>query len=609
MAALDGPRRGWRVLRGRGLGALHLLLAGALGVGAWGCGGDDGSAEGGAPGSGSTLDTSAATEAFCGPLLARMDSFAAAAAARGTEPETPGSPPYGGTLVVGNTVELPEGMNSLVSDDYGDGQHQRFMTHMTLVRLDESYMPRPYLARSWDVAEDGSAVTFHLRDDVYWHDGVRTTAYDVAFTYRMATDPEGLFPYAGFWSDYVPGEEGITVVDSFTVRVRMGPQQDFLDPWRATAIMPRHLLEGVSWDVLANHPYGSVCPVGNGPFRFVEHRLGDRWVLDANRAFPAELGGRPRVDRYVYRIIPDETTLLTELANGAIDLDIVVPADRLDEVEANPRLEPVVFPFRSYTFLGWNTRRAQFADPAVRRALTMALDRRAILGSVVDGHGTVINTPVPPFHPGYDPEASAALPHDPEGAAALLEEAGWVDRDGDGIRENEGGEPFRFSILVNDNRERLDLAELSSLAFRSLGLDVSVEVIEWSALGARITSPDRDFDAFIVVWVPEFRLDDRDQFHSDRAAGPVAFSGLADPALDRMMDALAVETDPEAARDLIRAYQARMVELQPYTFFYSPDRIAARSARLRGVRMDARGEWATVADWWIAPEGRGSGGG
>ena len=193
--------------------------------------------------------------------------------------------------------------------------------------------------------------------------------------------------------------------------------------------------------------------------------------------------------------------------------------------------------------------------------------------------------------------------------AALLEAAGWVDRDGDGVRENEEGLPFRFSILVNDNRERLDLAELSSLAFRAVGLDASVEVIEWSALGARITSPERDFDAFIVVWVPEFRLDDRDQFHSDRTGGPVAFSGLSDPELDEMMDALAVETDPEAVRELIRAYQARMVELQPYTFFYSPDRIAARSARLRGVTMDARGEWATVKDWWLDSDVEGSGGG
>ncbi len=579
-------------------------------TGLGGCGGES-------PGVGGQGGTDAAvvTSTFCEPLLERMDSFAVAFSSGPPRFEGADAEPrsatgrYGGTVVVGNTVELPRGMNSLTSDDYGDGQHQRFLTHMTLVRLDEAYRPEPYLARSWEVAEDGGSVTFHLRDDVYWHDGVRTTAFDVAFTYRMATDPEGAFPYAGFWSDYVPGDAGITVVDSFTVRVAMVPQQEFLDPWRATAIMPRHLLEGVPWESMVTHPYGTQCPVGNGPFRFVEHRLGDRWVLDANPAFPEGLGGRPYLDRYIYRIIPDETTILTELANGSLDLDILVPADRLDEVVANPRIEPIVFPFRSYTFLGWNTRRPQFADARVRRALTMALDREGILAAAAGGHGTVINAPVPPFHPGYDPAASAALPYDPDRAAALLDESGWKDRDGDGLRENEDGVPFTFSILVNDNRERLDLAELSSLGFSELGLDASVEVIEWSTLGGRITSPDRDFDAFIVVWVPEFRLDDRDQFHSDRANGPVAFAGLADADLDDLMDALATEMDPEVATELIRAYQARMVELQPYTFFYSPDRIAARSSRLRGVVMDARGEWATAARWWIDPPGQGDGGG
>lgn len=530
--------------------------------------------------------------AFCAPLLERMDAFTAEKAAQA------GRRGGGGTVVAGAPVEIPKGMNSLVGNTYAEGQHQIFVTHTTLVRLDEDLRPEPYLARSWEVAEDGSMVTFHLRDDVYWHDGVRTTAEDVAFTYRMATDPEGAFPFAGFWTRYVPGEAGVEVVDSFTVRIRMAPQQDFLDPWRATAIMPEHILGDVGWDQMVQHPYGTDCPVGNGPFRFVEHDVGGRWVFEANPAFPEELGGPPEIDRYVYRVIPDAGTRLAELATGGIQVNVSVPWDRLDEVQANPRLEPIIFPTRNFTFLGWNGRNPLFSDPAVRRALTMALDRGVLLETAAGGYGTIINTPVPPYHPGFDVQASRALSFDAEGARRMLREAGFQDRDGDGVLEGPDGEPFRFDILVqSDNRERLDLAELAALSFREMGIEARVETLEYSTFVQRITDPERPFDAFVVAWVPEFKLDDRDQFHSDRQDGAFAFSGITDPRLDDVMDALSLEMDPLRADSLLGVYQALMVELQPYTFFYAPERIAARSRDLVGVVMDVRGEWASVRDW------------
>jgi peptide/nickel transport system substrate-binding protein len=557
------------------------------------CGADDASdASTTADGADATAVAVPTAEEFCAPLMERVEAHVSGILG-------PKGDRYGGTAVVGNIVEIPKGMNSLVSDDYGERQHQIYVTHMTLIRYGESLEAEPYLARDWEISEDGTELTFHLRDDVTWHDGTPTTARDVAFTYRMATDPEGGFPNAGFWTYYERGGDGVEVVDDHTVRIRLQPHQDFLDPWRALAVMPEHLLGDVSWEAMAEHPYGTSCPVGNGPFRFVEHRTGEQWTFEANPTFPEGLGGRPYLDRYVYRVIPEESTLLAEMLRGGVDVDVLVSPDRLDEIRAADGVDPEIFPFRSYVFLGWNTRREALADSRVRRALTMAIDRQEIVQAVRMGHGQVVNTPVPPVHRAFDADAAAALPYAPDRARALLAEAGFTDSDGDGTLETPSGEPFSIGILVHQNRERLDIAELAVLRLREVGIDARVEQVEWGTLLRRIMSPERDFDGMVMAWATEFRLDDRDLFHSDRVEAPFQFSGIQDPELDELMDALPVTADLEEANELWGAYQDRIVELQPFTFLYFPDRISARAARLQGVTMDARGEWVTIRDWWI----------
>ncbi len=245
---------------------------------------------------------------FCEDVTARVSAFMAQ-----FEGQMSPSTRYGGTVVVGNIGEIPAGMNGLISTDVTASQHQSFVNLMTLVQYDENLDPMPYLAESWEVSNDKTEITFHIRDDVYWHDGELTDAYDVAYTFKRAIDPETAFPNAAYWTHYDRGPEGVEVVDSFTVKFRMRPHADYIDPWRATAIMPEHLLGDVPSTMLRQHPYGTVCPVGNGPFIFVEHREAASWTFQANPAFPAGLGGRPYLDRYVYRVITEQTTLLTEL--------------------------------------------------------------------------------------------------------------------------------------------------------------------------------------------------------------------------------------------------------------------------------------------------------
>ena len=290
MAALTAPRGDFSMAR-RWFSWAALALAGAVAA----CGGDGGDEAGSASAAGD----------FCAEVTPRVEAWLAEAR---DAAQAPDDERYGGTVVVAGIGEASAGMNAFVSGDYASRQHQQFVNLMPLIHYDEDLEPMPWLAESWEVSEDGTELTFHLRDDVVWHDGEPTDAEDVAFTYARITDPAVGFPNAGFWKHYVKGAEGVEVLDARTVRMRLEPHADFIDPWRTVGIMPEHLLGDVPVEELGQHPFGTRCPVGNGPFVFQEHRPQDRWVFDANPAFPGELGGRPFLDRYVFRIIPEQTT-------------------------------------------------------------------------------------------------------------------------------------------------------------------------------------------------------------------------------------------------------------------------------------------------------------
>ena len=545
---------------------------------------------------------------FCRTALGRVDAWMAEQVA------TPFAPPaarsgqadrYGGTAVVGSLQELVDGMSVFTYSDYNSNQHHQFVNLMTLIDYDDALNPRPYLAESWEVSEDGTRLVFHLRPDVYWHDGERTDAEDVAFTWMRVTDPETGFPNATFWSRYVAGAEGVEVIDSLTVAFTLEPHAGFMDPWRVVAIMPEHLLGDVPPAELGQHPYHRTCPVGNGPFVFREHRLDEQWTFQANPAFPEALGGRPWLDRYVYRVIPEETTLLTELLTGGIDVYIQARPDHAERIEASETTRLEAYPFRTVNFLAWNARRPPLDDVRVRRALTLGLDRETLVAALLEGYGTIANGTVPPFHWAYDPSVGGDDDYDPESAAALLEQAGWSDRDGDGTRENAAGEPLAVTLTYNaGNQQRADIAGIFQDQLTRIGVDAEVEVLEIPALVARVLDPSvRDFDGVVFGWVTEFALDDRALFSSSREMEPYAFAGMHDARVDELLDRIADTPDRDEALPLWREYQRRIAELHPYTFLFFPDRLDGVSTRLNAV-FDARGEWVDMRNWWIAADAR-----
>ncbi|HEX2167696.1 MAG TPA: ABC transporter substrate-binding protein, partial [Longimicrobiales bacterium] len=359
----------------------------------------------------------------------------------------------GGTVIVGMRSDFGS-FNPVTSSGQYDLELMNYALFTPIIQYDENLDVQPYLAESWELHGD-TGVTFRLRQDVRWHDGQPVTARDVEFTFNLAKEEETASPLLG--PVLLAQVASAEVLDDYTIRFTFEQPhaQALEDFWWPP--LPRHLLENVAPAELRNAPYNRE-PVGSGPFRFGEWRANEQLVLERNPDFPDALGGPAAAERVVFRIIPEASTMLTELITGSMHVDIPLMPDQVRQVRDNSETVLHSFPGRTVYYLGWNNERPPFDDPTVRRALALGINRGEIVEALLYGEGEVATSTIPPWHPlypGIDP-----LPHDPAQAGELLEQAGWVDRDGDGIRENAQGEPLAFEILSSDDALRRAVVEV-----------------------------------------------------------------------------------------------------------------------------------------------------
>lgn len=497
-----------------------------------------------------------------------------------------GEPVQGGTAVVAMTSDF-DALNQFVSTDYDTSQVLRFMLFMPLIRLDDQLEYEPYLAESWELADDGTSVTFRLRDGVTWHDGTPVTADDVVWSVEMYMDPKLAYANAQYFHfiDRVEKEDDRTVVFHFTA-----PHSDALADFLDWEPKPKHLLEHIPPDGMISAPFNR-NPVGNGPFRFVSWTPNQQVVLEANADF---VFGRPHLDRVVFRVVPEQTTQLTELLTNRIDFMRAVPPAESERVEASTNTRLHQYSSRSYTFLAWNTDNPLFEDPQVRQALSLAINRQQIVDALLYGYGEVAVADVLPFQWQFN-ENLQPLPHDPERAKQLLADAGWVDTDGDGILDRDG-RPFSFVLETNQGNDlREDILVIVQNDLRRIGVAAEARLAEWNSLIDRLKR--KDFQAVVSGWSVDFKFDPTEIFGCN--AGVYNYPSYCNEEADALVAEALVTLDHDDALPLWHRYQEIIHEEQPYTFLYYLDERLGIADRLKGVEADARGHLVSVTDWWI----------
>ena len=449
------------------------------------------------------------------------------------------------------------------------------------------------LAESWTVSEDGLAITFTLRPNVRWHDGAPVTADDVKFTYEKLIDPSVHTPFSSSYELV----QSVEILDARTVRITYRqPFAPALESWMI-GIMPKHLLEREDLNTTAFLRH----PIGDGPFRFVRWKTGELIELAANGDY---FEHRPYIDRYLYRIIPDQATLFLELLTNGVDHTGLSPLQYRRQT-SSPFMERAYRKFRypsfGFTYLGYNLQDARFADVRIRRAINLAIDKQAIIDGVLYGLGSAATGPYPKESWACDPSVAAGG-YDPAAAKTLLAEAGWIDRDGDGWLDRDG-RPFRFTIMTNQGNEvRRQVAELVQQQLKAVGIDVKIKVIEWSTFVHEFIDKRR-FEAVLLGWGLSRDPDLYDIFHSSKTKeGEYNFVGYANPEVDRLLVRGRQTFDQPERQRIYREVHRRLAEDQPYTFLYVPDALPIVASRFRNVVATPIGIGYNFIDWYAPRE-------
>jgi len=459
----------------------------------------------------------------------------------------------------------------------------------------------PRLARSWTWAPDSMSIAFHVNPDARWHDGRPVRASDVKFSFDVARDPRSGSNIAPLITniDSISVRDSLTAVAHFKSR---SPEQ-FYDLVYQLYIVPEHVLGGVARDQLTTADASKLL-VGSGRFRLARFEPGARLELVADTA---NYRGRAKLDRVIFTVAADGGAAVAQILSGQADVFEFIPPDLVARLDSNSPARAVPFPGLAYAYLGMNQRAQRgsgphplFGDRAVRLAVSMALDREAMLRNVFDTLGVL---GVGPYARRLADSAVTIPPFDRARATALLDSAGW--RAGpNGVRAK-GGRALAFSVMYpTSSKPRERYAVLIQEQLRSIGARVDLTAVDFPTFQRRQEAGE--FDAALISANPDANLGGARQYWTagGMARGGQNFVKYNNPRFDALLDSAVASFDGARRRDQTRRAWQMLVDDAPGVWLYDLLFMNAVHRRIRTTDLRADGWWAGLADWTIPADER-----
>jgi len=465
-----------------------------------------------------------------------------------------------------------------------------------LITHDLRGTPIPAVASSWEISDDKRTYTFHLNEGMTFHDGAPLTAEDVAFTYYTMADPDYDGPRGYVVSDfegidaYKKGQtdriKGINVINdttiSFTiVEANVKKIYDF-----SYGIMPKHIYEYDSWEafkVMASNP------VGSGIMKFKEFKPDDYISLSANDAFHS---GRAKIDGVIIEVQPTETALAS-LASGEIDIiNPPVSIENYDIMTSTGIADVQEFTNNGYDYIGFNLRNPKLSDVRVRQALAYGLNREFFIENQWDGFASVCNAPISPVSWAY-PDVSElnAYAYDPEKAKALLDEAGWIDTDDDGIRDKDGVKLSLLWTAYNNVDWPLNLISLAKENWGEIGVELKSELMAFDDVYEKVFDK-QDVELWNMGWTLAIDPDPIGIF--DKASdvlGGYNAGGYYNERAEEIFKEGLKEYDQAKRAELYQEWAVIANEELPYLFNAYRNEIWGINKRVKGMALGSYFDW------------------
>jgi peptide/nickel transport system substrate-binding protein len=509
------------------------------------------------------------------------------------------SPQDGGTLVRRLLSDV-QTLNPVRAASGNDGNVHKYL-YTPIVYLNRNLQPVPGLAKSWTISPDGLTYRFELNEKATFSDGTPVRASDVLFTLRKIVDPKTEAPQVAGLFEYFDLSRTRAIGD-YTIEVA------FRQPWAS------QLIHFASVFVLPEHVYTkgdfnsdfNDLAIGSGPYRLVRWERGKEIVVERRGDYWRE---RPRIQTVTFKIIADHGTAWNALKLGEID-ETIITSDTWLRERTNPALTGTIdfqrFYRLSYNFIAWNNRRPLFADKRVRRALAMCVPTDTIIRDLFHGTARAISGP---FVPGeYAFNASVPpISFDPAEATRILGNAGWMDRDGDGVLDKYG-KKFAFEMLViPGSAVTTQFTQIVQAEMKKIGVQLEIRTVDGAAIMQQARAGN--FDSAYLAWQLDADPDPQSLFHSSqfppRGQNFVLYSSAE---ADRLIDGARRELDPLERKELYWRLHEVLADDQPYTWTVQVSMKWGIRKRVRGVSASpAYGlfQWYPGEfDWWMKSAGQ-----
>lgn len=464
------------------------------------------------------------------------------------------------------SLDTPDTMNPITTIGMGSKQMFSQWVYEVLFNYDQNLELTPVLAESWEVSPDGLTWTFHLRKDVFWHDGEQFTADDVVYTYQTIKD----FQLGTYYSTLATINT-FEKVDDFTVRfITDAPMVNMVGSM--LFIVPEHIFSAYDtpekMSAFANDPM-----IGTGPYKYVDGVLGEYVRYSLNEDY---WGDKPVIDELVYVQFANADTLVQAFESGEVDF-MEIQSSQLAYVQNLPNVAIHTYDQLGYTEIAFNCWQSEASkgnplilDPAIRTALDWAIDRDKIIEYAKGGLATNCVTIIPDsagkWH--WQPGADELRSYNPERAKAELDAAGYMDRDGDGVREDAEGNPLSFRFCCMEKHR--DTGLILQSCWRDIGVETDITFCD-SARQTEIVYSE-DFNTDILIWgwgvgigvIPSYLLFN---FTTD-AIGGNSDCNYSNPEYDALYVQQNSEMNEQARIELVHQMQRIIYDDAPYIPLY-----------------------------------------